>query len=55
MVVCVICKTQIRRSCLQRQLLVTLSISINKKYKEIIKQDSKHICKHLPGILSEFS
>ena len=44
--------------CLQRQLLATLSLIINKKkerIKERIKQDLKHFCKHLPGILGKFS
>ena len=62
MLFCVIYRTKILISCLQRKLLATLSLIINNKkkqqqktrMKERIKQDSKHFCKHLPGILGEF-
>ena len=43
-------RTRIRRSCLQRQLLATLSLINNKKKerkKERIQKDSKHFYKHL--------
>ena len=54
-IICVICKTHIRKSCLQRQHVATLSLIINKKRKkERIKKDSKHFPKLLPGILREF-
>ena len=59
MLFCVIYRTQILRSCQKRQLLVSFSLIINKKEKkkrkkDRIKQNSKHFCKHLPGILGEF-
>ena len=56
MLFCVFYRTQILRSCLQRQLLATLSLIINKKKerKKEQKQDSKHFCKHLPESLVKF-
>ena len=56
MLFCVIYRTEICRSCLQRQLLATLSLIIEKKKrkKERIKKDSKHFWKYLPDILGEF-
>ena len=55
-IICVICKTQIRKSCLQRQHVATLSLIINKKKKKERKnkKDSKHFSKLLPWILREF-
>ena len=38
---CVICRTQIRVSCLQRHLLATLSLIINKKKKERKRKEKK--------------
>ena len=43
---CIICRTQIRRSCLQRHFLPTLSLIINKKIKKKKEKNSKHFCKH---------
>ena len=56
---CVIYKRQICRSFRQRQLLVIFPLIINKKKqkkrkKDRVKQNSKHFCKFLPGILCEF-
>ena len=52
---CVICRTQIHRSFLQRHLMATLSL-INKKKEERKrkKKNSKHFSKHLLGILVGF-
>ena len=49
-VACVISRTQICRSSLQRHLLATLSLTINNNKKKI----SKHFCECLLGILDEF-
>ena len=55
MLFCVICRTGIRRSYLQRHLLATLSLIINKKKKKKKKEKhSKYFCKHLLGILIGF-
>ena len=53
---CVIYRKQIQRFCRQRQLLSTLSLIINiKKWKIEKNTNSKHFCKHLSGILGEFT
>ena len=52
---CVICRTRIRRSCLQRHLLATLQLIITKKNEKEREKNSKHFCKHLLGILVGFS
>ena len=45
---------QIHRLCLERRLMVTLSLIINKKKrKKERKKYSKHFCEHLLGILAE--
>ena len=52
MILYVFYRIQIRRSCLQRKLLETLSVIINKKKKEREnKTRSKHFCKHLQEFL----
>ena len=53
---CVICRRQIRRSCLQRRLLATLLLIINikKKKEKKKKKIQKTFCKHLLGILVGF-
>ena len=51
MLFCVIYRTHIRRSCIQRQILATLSLIINKKRKkQSLKQDSNIF----PSISQEF-
>ena len=47
---CIICKTQICKSC----LLATLPLNINKTEAKNKKKDLKHFWKHLLGLLGEF-
>ena len=51
---CVIWRTQICRSFLQRHLMLTVSLIINKKNKKRKEKNLKHFCKHLLGILVGF-